>query len=103
MCLILTPLVYLWVQEIHLLLLVFAVYGFFIGGVFSWTPIWLPELFPTRMRATAAGFIFNAPRLISAIAPLIPGTFIVALGGHGKAAPVSGWFCVLGLTALPSQ
>src|SRR5437588_12018795 len=27
---------------------------------FSWTPIWLPELFPTRMRATASGFIFNA-------------------------------------------
>src|SRR2546430_13004002 len=38
MCLILTPIVYLWVQEIHLLLLVFAVYGFFIQGVFSWTP-----------------------------------------------------------------
>ncbi|MGH6742084.1 MAG: MFS transporter, partial [Bradyrhizobium sp.] len=64
MCLILTPIVYLWVKDIHLLLLVFAVYGFFIQGVFSWTPIWLPELFPTRMRATAAGFIFNAPRLI---------------------------------------
>jgi MFS family permease len=76
MCLVLTPIVYLWVQEIHLLLLVFAVYGFFIQGVFSWTPIWLPELFPTRMRATAAGFIFNAPRLISAVAPLIAGTLI---------------------------
>jgi len=62
MCLILTPIVYLWVQNIQLLLLGFAVYGFFIQGVFSWTPIWLPELFPTRMRATAAGFIFNAPR-----------------------------------------
>ena len=60
-CLILTPVVYLWVKDIHLLLLAFAVYGFFIQGCFSWTPIWLPELFPTRMRATAAGFIFNAP------------------------------------------
>src|SRR5262249_60868347 len=53
MCLILTPIVYLWVRDIHLLLLGFAVYGFFIQGVFAWTPIWLPELFPTRMRATA--------------------------------------------------
>jgi MFS family permease len=101
MCLILTPIVYLWVQDIHVLLFAFAVYGFFIQGVFSWTPIWLPELFPTRMRATAAGFIFNAPRLISAIAPLIAGTLIVGLGGYGKAATIIGLFYVLGLIAVP--
>lgn len=101
MCLILTPLVYLWVKDIHLLLLAFAIYGFFIQGCFSWTPIWLPELFPTRMRATAAGFIFNAPRLISAIAPLIAGTLIVGLGGYGKAATIIGMFYILGLIAVP--
>jgi MFS family permease len=101
MCLILTPIVYLWVQDIHVLLFAFAVYGFFIQGVFSWTPIWLPELFPTRMRATAAGFIFNAPRLISAIAPLIAGTLIVGLGGYGKAATIIGLFYILGLIAVP--
>jgi MFS family permease len=101
MCLILTPIVYLWVQDIHLLLFALVVYGFFIQGVFSWTPIWLPELFPTRMRATAAGFIFNAPRLISAIAPLIAGTLIVSLGGYGKAATIIGLFYILGLIAVP--
>jgi MFS family permease len=101
MCLVLTPIIYLWVQDIHVLLLAFAVYGFFIQGVFSWTPIWLPELFPTRMRATAAGFIFNAPRLISAIAPLIAGTLIVGLGGYGKAATIIGMFYILGLIAVP--
>jgi MFS family permease len=101
MCLILTPVVYLWVQDIHLLLLVFAAYGFFIQGVFSWTPIWLPELFPTRMRATAAGFIFNAPRLISSVAPLIAGSLIVNLGGYGKTATFLGLFYVLGLIAVP--
>ena len=101
MCLILTPVVYLWVKDIHLLLLAFAVYGFFIQGCFSWTPIWLPELFPTRMRATAAGFIFNAPRLISAIAPLAAGTIIVGLGGYGRAATIIGMFYILGLIAVP--
>jgi len=101
MCLILTPIVYLWVKEIHLLLLVFAVYGFFIQGIFSWTAVWLPELFPTRMRATAAGFIFNAPRLISAIAPLIAGSLIVGLGGYGKTASIIGLFYILGLIAVP--
>jgi MFS family permease len=101
MCLILTPIVYLWVQDIHVLLFALVVYGFFIQGVFSWTPIWLPELFPTRMRATAAGFIFNAPRLISAIAPLIAGALIVSLGGYGKAATIIGLFYILGLIAVP--
>src|SRR5215470_16208418 len=101
MCLVLTPIVYLWIHEIHVLLFSFAVFGFFIQGTFSWTPIWLPELFPTRMRATAAGFIFNAPRLISAIAPLIAGTLIVSLGGYGKAATIIGMFYILGLIAVP--
>lgn len=101
MCLILTPIVYLWVTEIHLLLLVFAVYGFFIQGVFSWTAVWLPELFPTRMRATAAGFIFNTPRLISAVAPLVAGSLIVGLGGYGKTATIIGLFYILGLLTVP--
>jgi MFS family permease len=101
MCLLLTPVVYLWVQDVHVLVFGFAVYGFFIQGVFSWTPIWLPELFPTRMRATAAGFIFNAPRLISAIAPLIAGTLIVGLGGYGKTATIISLFYILGLFCLP--
>jgi MFS family permease len=101
MCLVLTPIVYLWVHEIHVLLFAFAVFGFFIQGIFSWTPIWLPELFPTRMRATAAGFIFNAPRLLSAAAPLIAGTLIVGLGGYAKAATIIGLFYVLGLFAVP--
>ena len=101
MCLILTPIVYLWVHEIHVLLFTFAVFGFFVQGIFSWTPIWLPELFPTRMRATAAGFVFNAPRLISAAAPLIAGTLVVGLGGYGKAATIIGLFYVLGLVTVP--
>ena len=101
LCLILTPLVYLGIKDIYLLVLAFAVYGFFIQGCFAWTPIWLPELFPTRMRATAAGFFFNAPRLISAIAPLIAGTIIVGLGGYGRAATIIGLFYILGLFAVP--
>ena len=63
--------------------------------------LWLPELFPTRMRATAAGFIFNAPRLISAVAPLIAGSLIVSLGGYSKTATILALFYVLGLIAVP--
>ena len=101
MCLVLTPVVYLWVQDVHVLVFGFAVYGFFIQGVFSWTPMWPPELFPTRMRATATGFIFNTPRVISSIAPLIAGSLIVGLGGYGKTATIISLFYIIGLFCIP--
>jgi MFS family permease len=101
MSLILTPLVYFGVTDVHMLLLAFGVYGFFVQGIFAWMPIWLPELFPTRMRATAAAFCFNAPRLISWIGPLVAGSLIVSLGGYGRAATIVGLFYLLGLAAAP--
>ncbi len=101
MCLFLTPVVYLWAQGIGALLVAVAVFGFFTGGIWSWAPIWLPELFPTRMRGTAIAFCFNAPRWISCIGPLIAGTLIVALGGYGKAATIVGLFFIVGVIAAP--
>jgi len=101
MSLILTPLVYFGVTDVHMLLLAFGVYGFFVQGIFAWMPIWLPELFPTRMRATAAAFCYNAPRLISCIGPLVAGSLIVSLGGYGRAATIVGLFYILGLVAAP--
>jgi MFS family permease len=99
--LVLTPVVYLWVQDVTVMLLAFGVYGFFVQGIFSWLPIWLPELFPTRMRGTAVAFAFNAPRFVSWIGPIISGSLIVSLGGYGRAATIVGLFYILGLVAAP--
>jgi MFS family permease len=101
MCFILTPVVYLWATGMGQLLLAVTVFGFFTGGIWAWAPVWLPELFPTRMRGTAVAFCFNAPRWISAIGPLIAGTLIVALGGYGKAATIVGLFFIVGVIAAP--
>ncbi len=101
MCLVLTPVVYLWAQDLRVLLFCVGVFGFFSLGIWAWAPIWLPELFPTRMRATAVAFSFNAPRFISCIGPLIAGTLIVSLGGYGLAATIVGLFYILGLGAAP--
>jgi MFS family permease len=101
MCLVLTPVVYLWAQSMGALLVAVAVFGFFTVGIWSWAPIWLPELFPTRMRGTAVAFCFNAPRWISCIGPLIAGTLIVAMGGYGKAATIVGLFFIVGVIAAP--
>jgi MFS family permease len=93
--------VYFGVTDVHMLLFAFSVYGFFVLGIFAWMPIWLPELFPTRLRATAAAFCFNAPRLISSIGPLVAGGLIVSLGGYAQAATIVGSFYILGLLATP--
>jgi len=103
MCLVLTPVVYLWgaSQGIYVLLTLVGIFGFFTLGIWAWAPVWLPELFPTRMRGTAVAFCFNAPRFISCLGPLIAGTLIASLGGFGPAATIVGLFFILGVVAAP--
>lgn len=47
---------------------------FFAGGVtaafYGWFPLYLPEIFPTSIRATGQGFSFNFGRVISAVGSL---------------------------------
>ena len=101
MSLVLTPVVYLWAQSMATLLVAVAVFGFFTLGIWAWAPVWLPELFPTRMRGTAVAFCFNAPRFVSCVGPIIGGTLIVALGGYGRAATIVGLFFILGVVVAP--
>ncbi len=53
----------------------YLLWVFIVGGAsaafYGWLPLYLPELFPTRIRATAQGFAFNAGRVLAA-----GGTFI---------------------------
>jgi MFS family permease len=100
-CLVLTPVVYLWAHSMVALLAAVTIFGFFTGGIWAWTPIWLPELFPTRIRGTAVAFCFNAPRWISCVGPIIAGTLIVGLGGYGPAATIVGLFFIVGVIAAP--
>lgn len=52
-----------------LLVSVFAA-GAITAAVYGWFPLYLPELFPTNIRATAQGFSFNFGRILSAIGSL---------------------------------
>ncbi len=59
-------------------LLIFA----FIAGVctasfYGWLPLYLPELFPTRIRATGQGFGFNFGRILAAIGSFQLGTLVL--------------------------
>jgi MFS family permease len=101
MSLVLTPVLFLWTHDLTLLLVVAAINGYFSLGQYSWMPVWLPELFPTRIRATAMAFAFNAPRFIAFLGPLLAGQLIVYFGGFGTAATIVAGIYVLGLAAAP--
>jgi MFS family permease len=55
--------------DARLLVSVFAA-GAITAAVYGWLPLYLPELFPTRIRATAQGFAFNFGRILSAVGSL---------------------------------
>jgi MFS family permease len=101
MAFVMTPILYLWTQDLNLLLLAAAINAFFTLGQFSWMPVWLPELFPTRSRGTGIAFVFNAPRFIAFLGPLFAGTLIVQFGGFGKAAMIFACIYFLGFVAAP--
>ena len=99
--LILTPVLFLWTHNLIALLVVTLVNGFFTLGQYSWMPTWLPELYPTRMRATGVAFSFNIPRFVAFLGPLVAGTLIAHFGGYSKAATIVGLIYIVGIVATP--
>ncbi|HEY6194110.1 MAG TPA: MFS transporter [Candidatus Eisenbacteria bacterium] len=82
---------------------------FFIGltvfGVFGSFTYYLPELFPTRLRGTGAGFCYNAGRVVAAIGPFVVGS-IASRGADALASSLRVLFWVgavplAGLLLLP--
>lgn len=63
----------------------FPIWTFILGFVgviyFGWLPLFLPELFPTRVRATGSGVSFNSGRIVAGIVVLSAGFLVEALGG----------------------
>jgi MFS family permease len=73
-------------------------YGyFFIGltvfGVFGSFTYYLPELFPTRLRATGSGFCYNSGRIVAAIGPFVVGS-VSAMGADALATAMQMLFWV---------
>ena len=56
-----------------LLAITLPVFGFFTLGMHAGYAVYFPELYPTRMRGTGAGFCFNMGRLGTAAAFLVFG------------------------------
>ena len=74
--------------------------GLFISILQAIIYIYLPELFPTKIRATGVGFCLNVGRVAASIACLYMGTLVLALGGYAQAALVFSVAYLLTLIAV---
>jgi MFS family permease len=101
MSLLLVPVQFMLTENLVLLLIMGATMGFFASGQYTWMSSWAPELFPTRVRATATGFIFNGARYLAAFGPLVSGALVVSLGGYGRATLVIALIYILGFVCAP--
>lgn len=78
----------------------YTLLGFFLGAAQSALYIYLPELFPTRIRATATAFCLNSGRSITALAALFMGMMITFFGSYSMAIVSFSSFYMLGLAAI---
>ena len=99
--LVMLPVTFLTPRSYAHVLLLLPLLGFFNNGFFSGFPIYLPELYPTRLRATGAGFCFNVGRVLASAGPFLTGFLVTALGGFGRAASAIALIYLVGLAILP--
>lgn len=69
-----------------------AFYGFF--------PLYLPELFPTAVRASGQGLCYNAGRLIAAVGALTGGALVKHYGGYAEMGAVITLVYIIGMIAI---
>ena len=84
-------------RDATLLMLLGPLVGFFGHGYFSVFGAMLAELYPTRLRATAQGFCYNAGRAVSALAPTIIGAIADSRGLGGALGFTAMFYVVAGL------
>ena len=99
--LVVTVCYFLFARERTALLVMAGVNGFFSSGQFAWMTIYLPELFPTRVRGTAMSLVFDTSRSIAGFGPLLAGWLVTLFGGIGNAAAVMSLIYIVGLIATP--
>jgi MFS family permease len=82
-------------------LLVVGLVGGTTAAFYGWLPLYLPELFPTRVRATGQGLSFNFGRILAAIGALQMGQLMQYYdGSYAKAGATITLVYVAGLALI---
>ena len=76
--------------------------GFFSGFFFGWLPLCLPEMFPTRVRATGSGVSFNFGRIIVALLMIVTSLALKSYfeGSYDQVGRVCGYVYLLGVVTV---
>ncbi|HEY5825756.1 MAG TPA: MFS transporter [Cyclobacteriaceae bacterium] len=77
-----------------------AVLALFFGFSQGLLSVYIPQLFPTALRATATGFCFNIGRLFTAAAVFFIGAMVSTLGGYGNSLLTFSGIFLVGLIAI---
>jgi MFS family permease len=78
-----------------------GVVGLITASFYGWLPLYLPELFPTKVRATGQGFGFNFGRILASVGSLQTLALLKAFDGdYAKACSVAAGVYVLGLVLV---
>jgi MFS family permease len=84
---------------------VFLLMCFLVGGgtaaFYGWLPLYLPELFPTRVRATGQGLCYNSGRILAAAGAIQMGRLLEAYqGSYARAGATITLVYALGLVFI---
>jgi MFS transporter, SHS family, sialic acid transporter len=84
-----------------LFLLAIFVAGGLSAAFYGWLPLYLPELFPTNVRATGQGFSFNFGRVLAAVGALQTSNLMGLFeGGYPEACSLMSLIYLVGLAAI---
>lgn len=85
---------------------VFLIWAFVLGAItaafYGWLPLYLPELFPTAVRASGQGFAFNFGRIVAGVGALQTGALLkdVFQNDYAMACSVPASVYLLGLVLI---
>lgn len=80
--------------------LIFIV-GALTASFYGWMPLYLPELFATRVRATGQGIAYNSGRIFAAFGAIYSGSLVRSFNGsYAQAAGVITLIYVLGMVII---
>jgi hypothetical protein len=77
-----------------------AVVGLVTASFYGWLPLYLPELFPTRVRATGQGIAFNFGRILAAAGALTTGQLVGLFGGYAQACATITLVYIVGMMLI---
>jgi len=97
---ILFPVTFLFTSGITQIFVLLPLVGIFTLGITSGFPIYLPELFPTRVRTSGVGLCYNLGRVVTAGGVLITGTLVGFVGSYAKAASAVSLIYLMGILVL---